>query len=97
MRHGTTGLINPSPQSRLFCNARPGEEGQATSPLESQRNTPVLQVILMLMSPNKGKTAVHGCHWPRDMVVCMLKVLAITRSWYVCFSVVNWYYINPFL
>ena len=33
----------------------------------------------MLMSPNKGETAVHGCHCPGDMVVRMSKVL--TRPW----------------
>ena len=36
-----------------------------------------------LMSTNKGKTAVHGCHCLGDMVVHMCKVLAIQRSWYV--------------
>ena len=35
----------------------------------------------MLMSPNKGKTAVHGCHCLGDMAVRMRKVLAIPRSW----------------
>ena len=33
----------------------------------------------MLMSPNKGETAVHGCHCPGDMAVRMSKVL--TRPW----------------
>ena len=33
----------------------------------------------MLMSPNKGETAVHGCHCPRDMAVRMCEVLA--RPW----------------
>ena len=42
----------------------------------------------MLMSSNKGETAVHGCHCPGDMVVRMRKVLAIPRSWYVCFTAV---------
>ena len=28
------------------------------------------------MSPNKGETAVHGCHCPGDMAVRMRKVLA---------------------
>ena len=42
----------------------------------------------MLMSPNKGETAVHGCHCPGDMVVRMRKILAIPRigvgtcAWY---------------
>ena len=40
----------------------------------------------MLTSSNKGETAVHGCHCQGHMVVCMRKVLAIPRSWYVCFS-----------
>ena len=41
---------------------------------------------LMLMSPNKGEATVHGCHCRGDMVVRMRKVMAIPRSWYVCFS-----------
>ena len=41
---------------------------------------------VMLMSPKKGETAVHGCHCPGDMVVRIRTVLAIPRSWYVCFS-----------
>ena len=39
-----------------------------------------------LMSPNKGETAVHGCHYPGDMVVRMRTVLAIPRGWCVCLS-----------
>ena len=34
----------------------------------------------MLMNPNKGETAVHGCHCQGDLVVRMRKVLAIRRS-----------------
>ena len=30
--------------------------------------------------------SVHECHYQGDMVVRMLKVLAILGSWYVCFS-----------
>ena len=30
----------------------------------------------MLMSPNKGETAVHGCHCRGDMAVCMPEILA---------------------
>ena len=37
-------------------------------------------------SPNKGETAVRGCHCWGDMVVRMRKVLAIPRSSYVCFG-----------
>ena len=33
----------------------------------------------MLMSPNKGETAAHGCHCPGDMAVRMREVLA--RPW----------------
>ena len=33
----------------------------------------------MLMSPNKGETAVHGCHCPVYMAVRMREVLA--RPW----------------
>ena len=29
----------------------------------------------ILLSPNKGEIAVHGCHCRGDMVVCMRKVL----------------------
>ena len=43
------------------------------------------------MNPNKGETAVHGCQGRGDMVVRMRTVLAIPRSWYVCFGAVNWY------
>ena len=38
-----------------------------------------------LMSPKKGETALHGCHYLGDVVVRMSTVLAIPRSWYVCF------------
>ena len=31
----------------------------------------------LLMSPNKGETAVHGCHCRGDMVVRMRKIMAI--------------------
>ena len=41
---------------------------------------------MILMSPDKGETAFHSCHCWGDMVVRMRKVLAIPRSWYVCFS-----------
>ena len=33
----------------------------------------------MLMSPNKGETAVHCCHCPGDMAVRVREVLA--RPW----------------
>ena len=33
----------------------------------------------MLMSPNTGETAVHGCHYSGDMAVRMREVLA--RPW----------------
>ena len=33
----------------------------------------------MLMSPNKGETAVHGCHCPGDKSMRMCEVLA--RPW----------------
>ena len=42
----------------------------------------------MLMSPNKGETAVYGCHCQGDMVLRMRKVIGIPRSWYVCFCAV---------
>ena len=41
------------------------------------------------MSPNEDETAVHGCHNGGDMAVRMRKVLAIPRSWYVCFSAIK--------
>ena len=37
-------------------------------------------LLAILISPNKGETAVHGCHCPDDVVVRMRKVLAIPRS-----------------
>ena len=36
----------------------------------------------MLMSLNKGETAVHGCHCLGDMAVRMLEVLAM--DWWMC-------------
>ena len=39
-----------------------------------------------LINPNQNKTAVHSCQCQGDMVVCMRKVLAVLRGWYVCFS-----------
>ena len=33
----------------------------------------------IVISPSKGKTAVHGCHCPRDMAVRMREVMA--RAW----------------
>ena len=33
-----------------------------------------------------GRTAIYGCHCLVDMVVCMCKVLATPRSWYVCLT-----------
>ena len=33
----------------------------------------------MLMSSNKGKAAIHGCHCPGDMAVSMPEVMA--RLW----------------
>ena len=44
------------------------------------------QVIYLLMKPNENETAIHGCHCRGDMAVRKRKVLAIPRSWYVCFS-----------
>ena len=39
------------------------------------------------MSVKKGDTAVHGCHCPGDMALCMREVLA--RPWVgVCVPVV---------
>ena len=31
---------------------------------------------MTLMSPNKGETAVHGCHFPRNVAVRMREVIA---------------------
>ena len=35
--------------------------------------------VALLVGPNKGETAVCGCHCPRDMAVRMREVLA--RQW----------------
>ena len=40
----------------------------------------------MLMIPNEDETAVHGCRCQGDIDVCMWEVLAIQKSWYMCFS-----------
>ena len=40
----------------------------------------------MLMIPNEDETAVYVCHCQDDMDVCMWEVLAIQKSWYMCFS-----------
>ena len=40
----------------------------------------------VLMIPNEDETAVHGCHCQGDIDVCMWEVLAIQKSWYMCFS-----------
>ena len=51
----------------------------------------------MLMCPNQDKTAVHGCHYRSDMVVCMRKVMAISRGWcsvsVVPFSYSSYFYL----
>ena len=44
LRHGTTGLVNPISDFFFFVNARPDEEGQAISPLESLFDSPQLSV-----------------------------------------------------
>ena len=40
----------------------------------------------MLMSPNKGETAVHSCHCacPRDMAVRMCEVLVLVLVLVLC-------------
>ena len=40
----------------------------------------------VLMIPNEDETAVHGCHCQGDIDVCMWKVLAIQKSWYMRYS-----------
>ena len=47
---------------------------------------------LMLMIPNEDETAVHGCHGRGDMVVRVCEVLAISQSWYMCFSTEEGYF-----
>ena len=62
----------------------------AYSRLETKKNAGSsvhrLHGYAMLMSPNSSEIAVHGCLCPGDMVVRPCKVMAISRSWYVCFS-----------
>ena len=62
-----------------------GSKGPLRTALSVQRS----DGYALLMSPNKGETAVHGCHCRGDMVLRMLKVMAIPRSWYVCFCAVT--------
>ena len=38
----------------------------------------------MLMSPNKGETAVHDCHCQGDVAVRVREVLARDVSWCIC-------------
>ena len=38
----------------------------------------------MLMSPSKGETAVHGCHYPRDMAVSMRESNGQAVGWCMC-------------
>ena len=56
-----------------------------------------MRKTITLMSPNKGKTAVHGCHLTGDMNMRMRKVLAIPRSCYVCILVsrATWLNLQP--
>ena len=43
------------------------------------------QTAMTLMSPNKGETAVHGCHYPRNVAVRMREVLTSPGvAQYVC-------------
>ena len=44
----------------------------------------------MLMIPNKGETAVHGCHCPRDMAVPMLKGLGRPSRGLVPLALIYW-------
>ena len=66
----------------VLCTHR----GSKGSPIRGFTSAPWPDGYAMLMSPNKGETAVHGCHCPGDMVVRKRTVLAIPRGWHVCFS-----------
>ena len=50
---------------------RLGSKGPLKTALTAQRSNG----YAMLMSPKKGETAVHGCHYPVDIAVRMLEVL----------------------
>ena len=76
----------------VFCVLN-GRRGIALRCVQSPRNKKnagssvhSLHGYAMLMSPNNNEIAVHGCLCPGDMVVRPCKVMAISRSWYVCFS-----------
>ena len=60
-----------------------GASHRAPCTAKIQKNTGFPRALTdgyaMLMSPNKGETAVHGCHCPRDMAVRMREVMA--RPW----------------
>ena len=62
-------------QSRRFSLLL-SSEGLLKTALAVQRS----DGYAMLMSPNKGETAVHGCHCRGDMAVRMRKALAVPRS-----------------
>ena len=60
-----------------LCNNRQGRWSQVR---------PLAWGCAMPMSPNEDKTAVHGCHYQGDVIVRLRKVLAVPRSFYVCFT-----------
>ena len=45
---------------------------------------------VMLMIPNKGERAVHSCHCPLDMAVCMLEGLARRSCGLVPLALIYW-------
>ena len=69
---------NPRVSKTLYCR------GECKHSFMRRLRTEIFSVhclggYAMLMSPNKGETAAHGCHCPGDMAVRMREVLA--RPW----------------
>ena len=80
------GYTYTKPMIRLprACRAKKGSFIHRFSPVNDRR-------LCMLMSPIKGKTAVHGCHCRRGMAVRSREVMA--RPWvgvYVPLALIYW-------
>ena len=73
-------IVNPSWNIVIVITRKINKQAE-TSAVRKKNPAHWPDGYAMLMSPNKGETAVHGCQCPGDMVVRMRKVLAISRSW----------------
>ena len=74
-----TRILRFSGETASAKRVRGARHTRQGSRLYQSRLSTATSCCAMLMSPNKGETAVHGCHCPGDMAVRMSKVL--TRPW----------------